>query len=176
MSLSTYRAVFRRELVLLGRFAFCAVAVDPDRLGHGTAVKAALVRIPREHPEAVWESFHGTLICRVPTWQVVNQERASIDKGEAAREVSVRGSTEVRVSARGTSAPSVRMRKVQCWGPIIAEVLFHLAAARPIPRWSQLRGNVSEQPSASRRRLLTIPDLRTSYIGLISRRQSPCRD
>jgi hypothetical protein len=67
LSLRTYGAILRRELVLLGRFAFSADAVDPDRVRHGAAVKAALVRIPREHPETVWKSFDGTLVCCVPT-------------------------------------------------------------------------------------------------------------
>lgn len=47
------------------------------------------------------------------------------------------------VQAKGTSSPSICMRKVECWGPIIAEILFDLAAAWPIPRWIQLRGNGS---------------------------------
>ena len=71
--------------MLLGRSAFSADAVDPDRLGHGAAVEATLVGVPGEHPEPVWKSFDGTLVCCVPTRQVVNQEVASIDKGEAAK-------------------------------------------------------------------------------------------
>lgn len=84
LSLHTYRAILRRELVLLGRFYLPANAVDPDRVRHGAAVKAALVRIPGQHPEAVWKRFDGALVCCVPTGQVVNEKVASIDEGEAA--------------------------------------------------------------------------------------------
>lgn len=107
----THRAIFGRKLMPLRWLLQTADAVDPDCLCHWTAIKAALVRIPREHTEAVRKGLDGPRVCLVPSRQVVDQETTLIHKREA-----VDGSVGVSIydhkSLRVVNPPPVGVRKV----------------------------------------------------------------